>query len=187
MKKTIRQDVLMKRDRINPDLREEKDSRIEENLFRNPEIDVSEILLLYASFRSEVNTNGIIQKMLEMRKRIVLPKVKKERHKLELYEIKNMSELKKGYMGIPEPSLTKDRLMDINDIDTIIIPGVGFDLYGNRLGYGGGYYDSLLSKITKRVPIIALAYEEQIVDSIPTDPHDRKVTIIITDKRIIRI
>jgi 5-formyltetrahydrofolate cyclo-ligase len=117
----------------------------------------------------------------------VLPRVDKDRNRLELYEIKGMTELKGGYMGIPEPSLTKDRLMDVNDIDAMIIPGVGFDLSGNRLGYGGGYYDILLAKLTKRIPLIALAYEEQIVESIPPEPYDRKVTIIITDKRIIRI
>jgi len=57
---------------------------------------------------------------------------------------------------------------------------------GNRIGYGGGYYDRLLSGMQKHVPVIAPAYEEQIIDSIPSEPHDRKVQIIVTDRQLIR-
>jgi 5-formyltetrahydrofolate cyclo-ligase len=120
-----------------------------------------------------------------MGKRVVLPKVNVPDWRLMLYEIKNIKELKKGYMDIPEPSVTEDRLRNIDDIDVFIIPGIAFDESGNRLGYSSGLYDKLLSGIKQSVPIVALAYEEQIVEKIFSEPHDVKMHKIITEKRII--
>ena len=88
-------------------------------------------------------------------------------------------------MGIPEPPVSEQQ-MNINDADIVIIPGAGFDASGNRIGYGGGYYDRLLSGLQKDIPVIAPAYEEQIVDSIPSEPHDIRVQMIVTDRRLIR-
>jgi 5-formyltetrahydrofolate cyclo-ligase len=64
--------------------------------------------------------------------------------------------------------------MSINDVDLVIIPGAGFDVSGSRIGYGGGYYDRLLSGLQKHIPVIAPACEEQVVDMIPSEPHDIK-------------
>ena len=76
--------------------------------------------------------------------------------------------------------------MNLEDIDLMIIPGAAFDLSGNRIGYGGGYYDILLSERRREIPVVALAYEEQLVDKIPSEKHDVKVDMIITDNRIIK-
>lgn len=187
MKKVIRNEVLRKRDKIPQEVKSVKDALIKEKLFSTQEFVNSKIIIFYASFRSEVDTLSMIQKSLEMGKRVVLPKVDKERHMLSLYEIKDLNELSPGYMGIPEPSLADERTVDIDDVDLVIIPGAGFDYSGNRLGYGAGYYDILLSKSKKKISIIALAYEEQIVDSIPSEKHDVKVDMIVTDTRVIRI
>lgn len=187
MKKVIRNEVLRKRDKIPQEVKSVKDALIKEKLFSTQEFVNSKIIIFYASFRSEIDTISMIQKSLEMGKRVVLPKVDKERHMLSLYEIKDLNELSPGYMGIPEPSLADERTVDIDDVDLVIIPGAGFDYSGNRLGYGAGYYDILLSKSKKKISIIALAYEEQIVDSIPSEKHDVKVDVIVTDTRVIRI
>jgi 5-formyltetrahydrofolate cyclo-ligase len=88
-------------------------------------------------------------------------------------------------MGIPEPSSPKGYSLSLDEVDLIVIPGVAFDYSGNRLGYGGGFYDMLLAERQKKIPIIALAYEEQLVDKIPSEPHDIKIDMILTDKRLI--
>jgi len=90
-------------------------------------------------------------------------------------------------MGIPEPNLPDERCAVIDDANLAIIPGAAFDLSGNRLGYGAGYYDGLLSQRTRNIQIIALAYDEQLVDSIPAEKHDVRVDMIVTDKRVIRL
>ncbi len=144
MKRAIRKEVLKKRDEISPDIKSVKDSLIKQRLFTLPEFIAAKTVFFYASFRSEVETLSMIEESLKIGKRIVLPRVDKERHRLMLYEIKDISELSPGYMGIPEPSLSGERLVSLDDIDLVIIPGAGFDYSGNRLGYGAGYYDILL-------------------------------------------
>jgi 5-formyltetrahydrofolate cyclo-ligase len=185
MKKAIRKRILEERDEIFPHLKMSKDMLIKKRLFSLDEYINAQTILFYASFRSEVDTFTMIKGSLHMGKKVVLPRVDKEKHVLRLYEIKDITELTAGYMGIPEPSLLDGRLVNLESIDLVVIPGVAFDYSGNRLGYGAGYYDILLSK-KQKIPIVALAYEEQIIDSIPSEKHDVKVDKIVTDKRVIK-
>ncbi len=185
-KKSLRRKILKKRDSISLPERKKKDVLIKHALFSIPEFKNANTILFYASFRTEVETISMIDESMKMGKQVSVPKADKERHKLRLYEIKDIGELSPGYMGIPEPSLSAERLMNLDDIDVVIVPGAGFDYSGNRLGYGAGYYDILLSENKKKIPVIALAYEEQLVDSIPSEMHDVKVDMIITDKRVIK-
>jgi len=187
MKGEIRKAVLQKRDAIPAAVKKQKDFLIREQVLTIPEFISAKTIVFYASFRSEVVTRTLMEESLMSEKRVVLPKVNKEEHALMLYEVENIDELTPGYMGIPEPTQMDERSVGIDDADLVIIPGAGFDFAGNRLGYGAGYYDSLLSQRKKKIPVIALAYEEQIVDSIPAETHDVKVDMIVTDKRVIRI
>jgi len=187
MKNSIRKEVIGKRDRIPSELKGTKDSSIKQRLFALPEFLSALSVLFYASFRSEVETSGLIRESLSMGKKIILPKVERRRHMLRLYEIKNLDETAPGVMGIPEPFQSEGREVLLEDIDLVVIPGAGYDSPGNRLGYGGGYYDKLLAERKKEMLIIALAYEEQLVDAIPAEKHDVKVDIIVTDQRVIRV
>lgn len=187
MKKEIRNKVLGIRNQIPPDIRAEKDLRIRVTLFSLPEFVSAETILFYASFRSEVGTLNMIRESLKTGKRVLLPKVDPKNSLLVLYGIKSLNELAPGYMGIPEPDLPDERYAVIDDADIAIIPGAAFDLSGNRFGYGAGYYDGLLSQRVKNISIIGLAYEEQVMESIPAEEHDVRVTLIVTDKRVIRI
>ncbi|MFA6053821.1 MAG: 5-formyltetrahydrofolate cyclo-ligase [Thermodesulfovibrionales bacterium] len=187
MKNAIRKEALGKRNQIPKELKGTKDSSIKQRLLALPEFLSARSVLFYASFRSEVETSGIIRESLSMGKRAILPKVDKRRHILRLYEIKNLDEMVAGFMGIPEPFQSEEREVLLEDIDLVIIPGAGYDYSGNRLGYGGGYYDILLSGKKKNMPIIALAYEEQLVDAIPAEKHDVRVDMIVTDQRVIRV
>jgi 5-formyltetrahydrofolate cyclo-ligase len=83
--------------------------------------------------------------------------------------------------------LPDKRLRELKDVDLVIVPGVCFDRSGNRLGYGAGYYDILLSHVKDKIPFVALAYEEQLVDTIPAEDHDVRVDIIVTDGHIIKV
>ena len=192
MKKRLREKLLKKRDSIPPDLKAQKESEIEKKLFDLDIFKKAECLLMYVSFRSEVDTRRYLDDVLKMNKRLILPVVDTRHALLKLYEIKDTSELAPGYMGIPEPEIRENRRATIKDIDLVVIPGTGFDIKGNRLGYGGGYYDRLLSYESKQlaevehITTIALAFEEQIGDEIPAEPHDIQVDMIITDKQLIR-
>jgi 5-formyltetrahydrofolate cyclo-ligase len=185
-KEAIRMEVLKKRDSLQLDIKAKKDALIRQRLFALPEFAEAKVILLYASFRSEADTLKILADSFSIGKRILLPRVNKEKRRLVLYEIENLHEVFPGFMGIPEPLMTAERMRSIDAADLVIVPGAAFDGKGNRLGYGAGYYDILLSEGTKNMPLVALAYEEQIVDSAPAEQHDVKVDMIITDQRLIR-
>jgi 5-formyltetrahydrofolate cyclo-ligase len=187
MKGEIRKAVLQKRDAIPDVVKRQKDALVREQVLSIPEFINAKTVIFYASFRSEVGTQTLMEESLVREKRVVLPKVNTAIRTLMLYEVKHMDELTPGYMGIPEPPQMGERLVGIDDADLVVVPGAGFDFAGNRLGYGAGYYDSLLSRRKKKIPVIALAYEEQIVDTIPAETQDVKVDMIVTDKRVIRI
>jgi len=192
LKRTLRDILLKKRNAIDNKQRRIKEEAIKKRLFGTEYFKHSETIFFYASFGSEVDTMRCISHALRLGKRIVLPVVDTVHKRLRLYEIEDISELTPNYMGIPEPVATRARGVKLNEIDLGIIPGIGFDLSGNRLGYGAGYYDRLLAYKIKNppsqrghIPTLALAFEEQIVERIPSESHDIKVDIIITEKRIV--
>jgi len=191
LKKRLREKLLKRRDSIPPELKAQKEAAIEKRLFTLDAFKKSKSILMYVSFRSEVDTRKYLDDMLRSGKRLILPVVDSRHNVLKLYDVKDTSELAPGYMGIPEPNIRENRRVTIKDIDLVVIPGTGFDAKGNRLGYGGGYYDRLLSYESKQlaeiehIPTIALAFEEQIGEDIPAEPHDITVDMIITDERLI--
>ena len=185
-KSRIRLDVLRKRDSLDPGERKAKDLRIGKTLFSLPEFRQAKVIFFFASFRSEVSTFLQIEEALRLGKSVLLPSVDTRNRELRLFEIKALNELSPGYMKIPEPAVAAGRERDINDATLVILPGAAFDISGNRLGYGGGYYDKLLTRLRRKIPLVALAYDEQIVDSLPSETHDIRVHMIVTDRRVIR-
>ena len=192
MKKRLRETLLKKRDNITDANRKLKDEAIRKRLFAYDYFKKAKTILFYASFRSEASTIKAILNALTLKKRVALPVVDTEHKQLKLFEVNDISELSTGYMGIPEPISARRRGIKVNEIDIEIIPGIGFDINGNRIGYGSGYYDKLLSHRSRKlikskghITTIALAFEEQIVEKVPSEPHDIRVDVIITDKRVI--
>jgi 5-formyltetrahydrofolate cyclo-ligase len=180
LKKEIRKMVLAARDSLSPGQRTAKSREIEERLFSLPEFKSARIVLFFASFRSEVDTGPMIRRALTFGKRVVLPKVKGA--ELELYEIADWDkDVSPGAWGIPEPH--ENRPVGLDEIDLILVPGAAFDGQGNRLGYGAGFYDKLLSAFTK--PTAALAFEAQIVPWVPAELHDIPIDKIVTERRVI--
>lgn len=183
----IRREILNIRNSIDESQRILKSKIILNKLYRLSEFKKSKKILFYVSFGSEVNTIDAIKKTLSINKLVILPKVDSKNRNLKLYQIDKIEDISPGYKNIFEPLEIEDKFFRITDIDLIIVPGVAFDPYGNRLGYGGGYYDIVLSRKNVNTKTIALAFEEQLVELLPTEEHDIKVDIIITEKKIIRV
>jgi 5-formyltetrahydrofolate cyclo-ligase len=180
LKKILRKQVLSARDRFSPKEKTAKSREIEERLFSLPEFLSAQVVMFFASFRSEVETSPMIRRALSLGKRVVLPKV--QGNELGLYEIHDFgSDVEPGAWGIPEPKTIISAALA--DIDLMIIPGAAFDKQGNRLGYGAGFYDKLLPAFGKAT--VALAFEAQIVNEVPTEKHDVPVWKIITEERVI--
>ena len=87
-------------------------------------------------------------------------------------------------MGIPEPN-NKSKVFPSAEIEAAFIPGLAFDKRGHRLGRGKALFDRLLKHVD--CPKIALAFDFQILDSVPTLPHDIAMDIVVTEKRVIKV
>jgi len=184
MKSNLRKIILEKRDLLSPKEITRKSLEIKQRLFNLKEFNEVTIISFYVSFRSEVETHEMIKETLRLDKRVVVPIVKKKK-RLSLSELKNFNELELGKFGILEPKVAFRREINLEEVELVIVPGVAFDEKGNRIGYGRGYYDDLLTRM-KKIPFIGLAYELQIVPEIPKEERDIPVHKIITEDRIIR-
>ena len=185
-KSDIRKTILDKRNSISPLDIVNNSSIISNIVISTKEYQSSLSVGIYYSIGSEVKTFDIIKHSLENKKEIALPRVI-DSTKIQFFKIMEdkFEKIKftKGKYGIFENSISTTI---IDKIDLLIIPGIVFDLKGNRIGYGKGYYDRFLS-LGKSKCIMGLSYESQIINEIPNNEHDIPVDIIITEKRIIRI
>jgi 5-formyltetrahydrofolate cyclo-ligase len=186
-KTDLRREITSRRDCIPGPVRAIKDEAICERFVSLPAYKKARSLLLFASFRSEVSTTPIIRHALNDGKRVCLPRVNRAERKLDLFYINGIEDLESGYMGIPEPVEAPERKVSPGEMDLIMMPGIAFDSEGGRLGYGGGYYDRLIGGMERRPPLVAVAYEEQILEKIPVEEHDIRVDVIITDRRLIEV
>jgi 5-formyltetrahydrofolate cyclo-ligase len=184
-KKGIRERVIRERDLLAPDERRKRSLEITARLSSLGELKRAKTVLLYHSFRSEVETEELIKVLLVQGKTVALPLVKQK--SLSTYEVRDLEhDLRLGRFGIKEPVEGEAGAVPPDRIDLVIVPGVAFDEKGHRLGWGAGYYDRFLKRLPTKVPLIALAFELQVVDSIPAEPHDMAVDKIVTEKRVIQ-
>lgn len=131
-------------------------------------------ILMYHSLPDEMPTPAFLRKWAG-KKRFFLPRVNGVNLDILPYE---QTRLELGSFQIEEP--TGDDLVDPALLDLIVTPGVAFDRQGNRMGRGKGYYDRLLA--TTRATKIGVAYHFQLVDTLPTEPHDVPMDAVITDQ-----
>jgi len=185
-KEEIRRRILKRRLSLSKGDIRNKSQQVFLRLTETVEYKDSQNIMFYVATRSEVQTEEMIKTSIKMGKIIFVPIILTECTNLapsKIFDFDN--ELEKGKKGILEPKREHYRLFPPEDMDLIIIPGVAFDLSGNRIGRGFGYYDNFLRKVCSSAKIIALAFEMQIVKKIPNDKNDIPVHKIITEKRII--
>jgi len=185
-KKKLRNIVLDKRNSIDNNRKEEMDREIFNKIINLDLYKEAKNIFIYLSFGSEIDTKPIIDRALEDGKEVYIPKVYKVNREMKAIRLNNFDDLEENSMGILEPKDDSNFIAKEN-IDLIIVPGAVFDLEGNRIGYGGGYYDRFLSNIKDRRNKVVLAYDLQILDNIEAEEHDIKMDYILTNSRINKI
>lgn len=145
-------------------------------LEKHPAFTQAETVLLYYSLPDEVQTHDFVEKWSRSKK-IILPVVKGD--ELELRSYTGKQDLQKGSYGIEEPQ--GELFSDYDKIDLAIIPGVAFDLQGNRLGRGKGYYDRLLKQL--KAYKIGICFDFQICEQLPTEEFDKPMNEIWSEQR----
>jgi len=154
-------------------------SRIQQRFFNLNPVREAGVVMIYHSINGEVATEGLIEKLIRLGKQVALP-VCIPGPDLEARAIQSLAEVvPTGRFGLREPS-AETPLVDPATIDLIVIPGVAFDIHGNRLGHGMGYYDRFLSRSGLRGFKLGLAYDFQVVDGLPVETYDVRMDALLT-------
>lgn len=184
-KKTLRKELLKEREVYTDDeidiMSDIIFAKIKElYCFRN-----AETIMIYVSYGKELNTHKFIRECLEMGKRVVTPICNPDKTMSLALTTTFPEGFEKTGMGIMEIPIEKAELVNYKELDIIITPGLAFTYGGDRLGYGGGYYDRLFEIISPHVVKLCPSYDRFILDEVPTDPHDTHIDIIITPTKSI--
>lgn len=194
MKKELRKQILQLRDALTDEERHEKSKAITNRILNHPKFQSADCILLFASYKSEVDTTAIMEHALALGKPLYFPRV--ESKEMEFYRIFSPEDLYEGYKGIREPKPQEELRFcpSASEKVLILMPGAVFDLEGNRIGYGGGFYDRFLERLKKcmrsteeaGICNVALAFECQIVENgmIEAELHDIRVDYIVTEDTI---
>ncbi|MGM9571425.1 MAG: 5-formyltetrahydrofolate cyclo-ligase [bacterium] len=186
-KKALRKEIFALRDTQEKEIIEEKSAAIHQKLFQLEEFKKANTILIYAAMRGEVLTKGIFTEAYKRGKKVLVPISQLEDRSLLLSEIHDYdNELVVATFNVPEPKKECLRPTAHSEVDLVIVPGVAFDTQGNRLGYGGGFYDRFLAGLKPDVPAIAICYELQLRDDLVAEEHDLPMDWVITEKQAIK-
>jgi len=143
-------------------------------------------VMIFLPMPGEIDARDIARAAWAAHKRVVVPKVRRGRRGLmDAIEIRSLeADLEVSGWGIPEP--TCDKPFDAGELDLIVVPALAFDRRGNRLGRGGGYYDRFLRRVGGGSLLCGLAFACQLLDELPTEPHDRTVDMVASDEEFLR-
>lgn len=148
-----------------------------QRLLAHPAIHEARTVMAYASLPDEVDTHALIERLTDMGKRVVLPRVTDDRN-MELRIYTSPADMTEGAYHIMEP--TGALFTAYDEIDAAIIPAMAFDHEGHRLGRGRGYYDRFLAESgLSTATLIGLCFPFQLIDSVPCEPHDIKVDCVV--------
>ena len=181
-KEEIRKEIIgILRDQ-DPHLRVERSRIIQEAFLSSDDFRQSKAIMTYIAMPLEVETTQIIEKALEEGKKVVVPYVDTLDQAIVASELISINDLVEGPFGTRQPKDGPARTVKLEEIDLIAVPGIAFDKDNMRLGRGKGYFDRFLAnKELSSAKTIGLAFRFQIVDSLPSDPHDMPVSRVITE------
>lgn len=187
MKSEIRSRMMETRNHLSEEQRNQWNSELFQNLADLKEYRACDKLFTYISFQSEPDTIDIIKLALKDKKQVYVPRV--EGKIMQFYEIEGFNKLERSHYGILEPEIEEEKrysckIQGEETFNLILLPGLAFDMKGNRIGYGGGFYDKYLSEFSEtHFYKIALTYEFQILNHINSSEYDRRADLLLTPER----
>jgi 5-formyltetrahydrofolate cyclo-ligase len=181
LKNSIRQILRQRKEAMNAENRLEKSKKVCYHILTL--IQEGETVMVYTSKEKEVNTKPLITKLFENGNPVIVPIIVKDDISLRLSYLRDFSVLVPSTFGVPEP-IGNEILATGENVDTIILPMLGFDRNGGRMGYGAGYYDRFLAK-NQKVRKIGIAFACQEYDNLPVDENDIPMDYIITEDGIV--
>lgn len=181
-KRSLRQELLQLRAQLSVEAAAQQAILIQRRFVDLPEFVAARTVALYSPVRGEVDTAAILQRVLACGKRAVYPRLVGAH--LEFVAVTDPAQLHPGAFGIPEPRATQ--ALPLADIDLMAVPGIAFDRFGHRLGYGKGCYDRLLSHGAGGCCLAGLAFDLQLRERLPAEGHDVRMDLILTAAAVLR-
>lgn len=146
---------------------------------------LADVIMIFLSTAAEIDTSPIALQAWADRKRVLAPRVSWEQRRMLPIEINSLTrDVRDGMMGLREP--LDGMPIPVADIDLVIVPGLAFDLDGNRLGRGRGFYDRFLAHRDLKALSCGLAFAEQVVEKVPQDERDVAIDMLVTDTQVHR-
>jgi 5-formyltetrahydrofolate cyclo-ligase len=179
----LRREMLAQRDGLDIQRRREMASMALQRVLALPQWKASRRLLIYANFRSEMETRGLMAAALEQEKQVCVPQCLVESRALVPRQIQALKDLKSGAYGIPEAGEDCPAL-EPGELDLVVVPAVVFDRRGHRLGYGAGYYDRFLPRCPRAFRL-GLGFSLQMVERLPEQAHDVRLQALATEKGVV--
>ena len=162
-----------------------------ERFLQLPEYQAAQTAMWYIDCRSELRTRQALPAALASGKRIVVPYCTVDEqgaNKLGLWRLEAMDELALGKWKILEPPRERweesGKVVQPEELDIVMVPGVAFDRQGARMGNGQGYYDRLLQAVRPDCPLVAVCFESQLFDALVVGPHDVFMDKVITESAV---
>lgn len=184
-KKAFRQDLRRRLAAIAPEQIPERSLAACDLLRETPEYRRAAVIMIYLSTPQEIDTTPLARAAWGDMKSVLAPRVSWEQRRMLPTEIKSLTtDVQAGALGIREP--VDGMPVPVSDIDLVIVPGLGFDMAGNRLGRGRGFYDRFLSHRDFRGVACGFAFEEQAVPEVPIDETDFLMDMLVTDQKVRR-
>lgn len=179
-KDEIRASMKLQRKGLSKEYIKSASDLISKRILTLDELKNAETIMVFLSSFNEPRTDLIISELLAQKKKIVVPVSDTITHTITPSYLDTLYDTSSGAYNIREPK--ELRIAQTTDIDIALIPALALSRYGNRIGFGMGYYDRFLSDFNGLK--IGVCYDFQIFDTLPHNPHDVKMDLIITEKRI---
>lgn len=179
-KKVIRQRLLNQRQQLEKSGCDQQSDAVQDCVLASGVYAGAGVIALYASVHNEVHTDRLLTVALADGKRVSYPRI--EDGQIVFIEVTSAGDLLTGHFDVPEPQ--GQTVVDPEHLDLIIVPGVGFDRQGHRIGYGLGYYDRTLTTCIN-AEFVGLAYSFQVVERLPEEEHDIRLDYLVTECEII--
>ena len=184
-KRALRATILARRRALSREQWQSASLSAQERLIAREEFKRATCIALYAPAHNETDTFLILSTAFGAGKRVLYPAVCGDQ--MVFRQVDGIECLREGCFGILEPCSTGcDHQAD--EADLIVVPGVAFDHAGHRIGYGKGFYDRFLQHPGRTAHLVGLCHDFQLIDgTIPAEPHDIRMEMIVTDQRVLTI
>lgn len=182
IKKDLRKEMLSKALALPKVYKSDADARITQLLLGLPEYKLANTIFCFVGVEHEINTRPFLDQVLADGKRLAVP-LCVGKAIMEARRIFSLDELKRGYYGLYEPDNSSE-IIPMYEVEFAVIPCLTADHKGNRLGHGGGFYDTLFNKYNN-VPA-AIICRERMCGEVPTEPFDHRFSITVTEDGVFR-